>query len=157
MGLCSGLPFFVLLFIQLIYLFCILDSFVCFYQFPLHASSHLSALALTSFPHGLVLNLFIFLAIDFPKFFWRLKQFYHGQRTRPAQMPWRAGTQASAICSPWVPPCSDPSLLTPSSPSFLVPPSSSADSLGAWVILELSRAIHRSEQDVPQSEVFHPF
>lgn len=62
-----------------------------------------------------------------------------------------------SICSAWIPPCSDPSLLIPSSPWFLIPPPSSADSLGTWIILRLSRAIHRSKHSVSQSWVFQPF
>lgn len=73
----------------------------------------------------------------------------------PAQLgPCRAGI---SICSAWIPPCSDPSLLTSSSPRFLIPLPSPADSLEAWIILDLSRAIHRSKQTVPQNEVFQPF
>lgn len=65
--------------------------------------------------------------------------------------------QVTTLCSPQLPSCSDFSPCTPSSPTMLCSLPSSADSLGAWIILGLARVIRKREQNVPKSHVFHPF
>lgn len=121
-----------------------------------------------SFPHnafwsGLVLNLFIFFSKGISKVFLKIETVLSWQEDKLSQDAltelepgalW--GKYQLSLHSP------TPVLLRLRSPhpqltQIAVLPPSSADSLGAWIILGLVRAICRREQNVPKSQVFHPF